>query len=158
MDEATRKKALRMIPYGLYVVSTPLGDQFKAFTISWLTQTSFEPPMVALAVKEGTRGYAAIKDSGVFCINFLAAGQKDLAMRFFRHVDLPGERLAGLNYTLTQSGCPILSDGLAWVEGKVATIVEQGDHHIFVGEITDAGVLKDGRSLELRDTGLNYGG
>jgi flavin reductase (DIM6/NTAB) family NADH-FMN oxidoreductase RutF len=53
MDEAAKKTSLRMIPYGLFVLTTKAGNgqDVSAATINWVTQTSFKPPLVAIGVK-----------------------------------------------------------------------------------------------------------
>ncbi|WKB36465.1 hypothetical protein QS257_04975 [Terrilactibacillus sp. S3-3] len=53
--QSAKKAALRGITYGLYIVGTKDEIGVNAFTGNWLTQTSFEPPLVALATKAGTR-------------------------------------------------------------------------------------------------------
>ena len=46
MDPAAKKTALRMIPYGLYVLTAENADgQTAAATVNWVTQASFEPPL-----------------------------------------------------------------------------------------------------------------
>ena len=64
------------------------------------------------------------------------------------------------------SGAPVLENAPAWVECKIVEVVEQGDHHIFLGEVVDAGVSSEpeGRPdeavLEMKDLGekVFYGG
>ena len=48
MDEDAKKTALRMIPYGMYVL-TSKSEDVSAATVNWLTQTSFSPPLVLVA-------------------------------------------------------------------------------------------------------------
>ena len=50
MDEAAKKQALRMIPYGLFVVTAKNGDDVTSATVNWVTQTSFSPPLVAVGL------------------------------------------------------------------------------------------------------------
>ena len=50
MDEDAKKTALRMIPYGIYVLTAEAPDgSTAAATVNWVTQTSFKPPLVAVA-------------------------------------------------------------------------------------------------------------
>ena len=58
MDQDAKKTALRMIPYGMYVLTSKDGKDVSAATVNWLTQTSFAPPLVAMGVKgdSGARG------------------------------------------------------------------------------------------------------
>ena len=52
MDPAIKKKTLRLFTYGLYVVTARTDDDTGAFTANWLGQTSFEPPMIAIAMEQ----------------------------------------------------------------------------------------------------------
>ncbi len=52
MDDAAKKTALRMIPYGIYVLTAEASDgSLAAATVNWVTQTSFDPALVAVGVK-----------------------------------------------------------------------------------------------------------
>ena len=55
MDDEHKKTALRMIPYGIYVLTAVDGDTVAAATVNWVTQTSFDPPLVVVGVKGGIR-------------------------------------------------------------------------------------------------------
>jgi flavin reductase (DIM6/NTAB) family NADH-FMN oxidoreductase RutF len=49
MDANTKKTALRMIPYGLYVLTAKgQDDAVAAATVNWVTQASFAPPLVVV--------------------------------------------------------------------------------------------------------------
>ena len=66
MNPDDKKTALRMIPYGLYVLTAQaLSGRIAATTINWVTQVSFEPPMVVIGVKVGSGPHDVIKDAGV---------------------------------------------------------------------------------------------
>ena len=53
MNEDAKKTALRMIPYGMFVLTSQSrdGKDVSAATVNWLTQTSFSPPLVDGGVK-----------------------------------------------------------------------------------------------------------
>ena len=168
MDEATRKTALRMIPYGIYVLTTKADDgEIGAATVNWVTQTAFSPPLVAVGVKTDSGTYETIKKSGHFALNMLGKGQQAMAFAFFRPAKVDGNKLSGEPFVAgKKTGAPILESAQAAVECKVAEIVELGDHHIVVGEVINAVVHKspDGRPdeaiLEMKELGDNvfYGG
>ena len=48
MDAEAKKTALRMIPYGIYVLTTNGEEGPTAATVNWVTQTSFEPPLAGI--------------------------------------------------------------------------------------------------------------
>ena len=158
MDEAAKKTALRMISYGLFVVGTRDGDKLTAAAINWLTQASFQPPLVAMGAKAGTSSTQMIESSGLFCVNVLEAGQTGLASKFFAHVEPTGNRFGDVEFGLSPNGCPVLKDALAYFECRVRDKVALGDHTIFVGEVVEAGLQREGEPLTLAETGFKYGG
>lgn len=84
MDQNAKKTALRMIPYGLYVLTGQTKDgQIAAATVNWVTQTSFDPPLIAVGVKTDSGAHSIIKESGVFALNFLTKNQTSTAFAFF---------------------------------------------------------------------------
>ncbi len=167
MDANDKKQALRMIPYGLYVLTAESADgQVAASTVNWVTQASFEPPLVAVGVKTDSGAHSIIKESKVFALNVLGKGQDSMAFSFFKPVEREGDSIAGQPFSSGSVGAPILSNAPAFLECKLVDTVEIGDHSIFVGEVVDAGLSKpiDGRpddaTLALRDLGEKtfYGG
>ena len=79
MDDAIKKEALRLFTYGLYAVTCGVGDERNAFTANWLSQVSFEPPLVALSVENASASLAIIRRAGGFVVNVFAADQRGLA-------------------------------------------------------------------------------
>ena len=95
MDEAAKKTALRMIPYGLFVMGVGEGAEATASTVNWMTQASFAPPLIAVGVKGGTGTLDLVKAKGKFAISVLGTGQKDTAFAFFKHVAPEGNTIGG---------------------------------------------------------------
>ena len=167
MDADAKKTALRMIPYGIYVLTAEDADgNIAAATVNWVTQTSFDPPLVAIGVKADSGAYALIKKTGNFALNMLGKGQQGPAFAFFKPVERDGNTVSGEPFHAGANGAPILDNAIASVECKLAEIVERGDHHIVVGEVTEAHVASppEGRPdeaiLEMKELGENvfYGG
>ncbi len=158
MDEAARKTTLRMIPYGLFVVTTRRGDDIAAGTINWLTQVSFQPPLVALGLKADSSTLAHVTEIGQFAVNVLGSGQKDLAFAFFKPTQVEGNRLNGYAFETGATGAPLLVDAPAWFECRLTDVVDRGDHHVVVGEVVEAGVRRESAPLTLSEAGVFYGG
>ena len=158
MDEAAKKTALRLIPYGLFVVGTKDGDKVTAFAANWLTQASFAPPLVVMGAKAGTSSTEMVEKSGLFCVNVIETGGTALASKFFAHVEPEGNKLGDVEFSLSPNGCPVLKDALAYFECQLREKVVLGDHTIFVGEVVEAGVQREGAPMTLAETGFNYGG
>ena len=166
MDDDAKKPALRMIPYGIYVMTAERGGEIAAATVNWVTQTAFAPPLVAVGVKTDSSTYDIAREAGGFALNMLGKGQQGLAFGFFKPATVEGNKVSGEPFHAGSTGAPILDNAIASVECQIVEIVEQGDHHIFVGEVVDANVTKqpEGRAdeaiLEMKELGDNvfYGG
>jgi flavin reductase (DIM6/NTAB) family NADH-FMN oxidoreductase RutF len=160
MDPAVKRQALRLLTYGLYVVTARADGELAAGTVNWLTQCSFAPPLVAVGVKEDSHLGPLISRAGAFAVNILGADQRGLAQDFFRPTRLEDGRLNGHAFAPgPATGAPVLEEVPAWFEARVVETVRRGDHALVVGEVVEAGV-RDGsaRPLEMWDTGWFYGG
>ncbi|MFO0996488.1 MAG: flavin reductase family protein [Alphaproteobacteria bacterium] len=167
MDPEAKKTALRMIPYGLYVLTAeaPNGT-VAAATVNWVTQTSFNPPLVAVGVKTDSGAYQIVKETRAFALNMLGSGQQATAFAFFKPTAKEGGKINGEAYRKGTTGAPVLESVPAHVECRVVDIVERGDHHIVVGEVVAANVAKapaarpDEAILHMKELGPKtfYGG
>ena len=167
MNADAKKTVLRMIPYGIYVLTAEDGaGNIAAATVNWVTQTAFVPPLLVVGVKTDSGAYKIIQAAKTFALNMLGKEHKGLAFTFFKPAQLEGGKLSGQAIHKGANGAPILDAALAAVECKVTSIVEQGDHHIVVGEVIEAHVPNpisgrpDVAILEMKDLGDNvfYGG
>ena len=160
MDPQDKKLALRAITYGLYVLTARDGDRFAAAGINWVTQTSFDPPLVVVGVKTDNDSHGLIESTGKFAVNVLAEDQLDVAKAFFRTTVVEDGKLNGYAFEDgPATGCPLLVDLPYWWEATVTDTVAGGDHTIFVGQVVGAGVRNASAApLTLRSTGMNYGG
>ena len=167
MDADAKKTVLRMIPYGIYVLTADDGKgNIAAATVNWVTQSAFAPPLVVVGVKTDSGAYATVKAAQAFALNMLGKEHKGLAFTFFKPVSVSDGKLSGQPYRKGLTGAPILTDAPGAVECKVVSIVEHGDHHVVVGEVVEAHLNRapagrpDAAILEMKDLGDNvfYGG
>lgn len=158
MDDNAKRTLLRKIPHALYACGVQAKDELNVFTASWVTQGSFKPPLVVMGVKADSGSNEMIRASRVFCLSFLESGQKDLAQKFFMPARRVGNKLNDVDFYLGKTGCPIIVDSLGFLECEVVGMVDAGDHTVFVGQIVEAGIHRDGNALELKETPWQYGG
>jgi flavin reductase (DIM6/NTAB) family NADH-FMN oxidoreductase RutF len=167
MDADQKKTALRMIPYGLYVLTAQDQSGARtAATVNWVTQASFEPPLVVVGVKADSHAKTVIGASKSFALNFLGKGQEGIAYEFFKSVESDSQQIGGQPYRAGTTGSPILAATPAYVECRVVETIEKGDHAIVVGEVVEAGVAQqsegrpDDAILWLKELGprVFYGG
>lgn len=160
MDSDQKKLALRAINYGLYVLTARNGDQYGAGGVNWLSQASFDPPLVMAGVKADSGSAAIIGETGAFAVNVLAGDQLDIGKAFFRSTSVEDGKINGYAFTDgPETGAPLLVDTPYWFECRVTDTVARGDHTVYVAEVVNAGVRNaEAVPLLLRDTGMNYGG
>jgi len=158
MDSEAKKKILRKIPYGLYILGLREGDRFHGMVGSWVSQCSFEPPLLMLGIKKGSYSHGMMEHNPFFSINFPAKEQKKLVERFFRPYEVKDNKFGEIPFRLGKTGVPILEDTLGYLECRVRQIVTGGDHDIIIGEIVESGLREDTDMLTMKDTGWHYGG
>ena len=158
MDPEQKKQALRKITHGVYVIGVKEGEKVNAFTATWVSQVSFEPPLVMAAIRNDSVSFGMIQRSGVFAINFLGTGQKPLAQHFLKPAHLGGDKLAGVAHRRGLTGAPVLEEAIAYVECRVREVHAVGDHSLVVGEVVEARVQRDDEPMALKETGWHYGG
>ncbi len=158
LDLNAKKVLLRKIPHGLFICGVREGEEVNGFTASWVTQGSFEPPLVVMAVRSEGSSHGIIERTKLFSLNVLRKDQKDLAAVFFKPQQALGGRFETAPFQNGELGLPILEDSIGGFECEVIGQISHGDHTIFVGEVKSAKLHKDVEALDLSSTGWSYGG
>jgi flavin reductase (DIM6/NTAB) family NADH-FMN oxidoreductase RutF len=160
LDQAAKKKVLRDFTYGLYAVTAAHEGERGVFTANWLSQASFEPPLVMLSVENDSATLPFIRASGRFAVCPLGEGQKELAAALGRPRARAGDKFATLDLAVveTASGPPALADSLGYVVCAVQSEVPAGDSVVFVAEVIEAQVFSDAPPLEMRAAGFRHAG
>jgi flavin reductase (DIM6/NTAB) family NADH-FMN oxidoreductase RutF len=82
-----------------------------------------------------------LERAGRFCINVLASDQTDLC----RQLATPGpDKFAGVGYTLSTHGAPLLDGALAWIDCTLHDVLEAGDHYVVLGKVEHLDVSREG--------------
>ena len=130
-----------------------------AMVASWVSQASFSPPGITVAVAKDRAVEALLHVGDVFALNVLASGRETGPMKQFLQPFSPGaDRFAGLNLDTSPEGQPLLPDALAWLECCVKQRMECGDHWLLYAE-AHAGALLDptgSTAVHQRRSGANY--
>ena len=114
-------------------------------TTNALTSLSLDPLLVLVALDHGSNTLAAVRNSGRFCINVLAADQEEIARRFATKVS-GEEKLAGVPHELVD-GVPVLGGAVAWLACELDSELAGGDHTILLGRPLEAGADPGARPL-----------
>jgi flavin reductase (DIM6/NTAB) family NADH-FMN oxidoreductase RutF len=159
MDNALKKTVLRLFTYGVYAVTARQGAEVSLMTANWLTQCSFEPPLIVLAVEVDSHSRQVIEASGAFAINLYESGQRELAGSLGRTFAKHPEKVSDTAWTPSpHTGSPLLPNTLGWIECKIISNMPAGDHILCVAEVLDVGLNHEGQPLTLKETGFKYAG
>lgn len=159
MEEQTRSEILKTIPYGFYITGVA-GDDGEAngFTTCWVSQVSFEPQQVVVAVRKDQHTHDLIEASRAFSLNFLDTEQEDLARKFTQPLEHENGQVGGSPYTTGETGAPLFEEAFAHLECRITDKMEAGDHTVYLGEVVSAGLRRPADILTDLDTPMDYGG
>jgi flavin reductase (DIM6/NTAB) family NADH-FMN oxidoreductase RutF len=157
MSKSDFSDVLVKIPYGVSVVTMGRGGVKveNGLTVSWMSQVSFNPPMLMIAVDKLHYSMDLLRSTKNFCVNLLGEDQLALAGRFAKQAIAGEDKLADLAQGPSDSGAAILTDSVAYFDCEVASMVEAGDHMIVIGRIEDAAILNERPTLTSA-SGLRY--
>jgi flavin reductase (DIM6/NTAB) family NADH-FMN oxidoreductase RutF len=157
-----RRRVLWTMPYGLYVVGSRAGDRRNGMTLNWVTQLSFDPKLLGVAVENGALTSELIAEGGVFSLNIVDREDRAIVRKFTKPVEVDAEAgtLNGFAFHDGTTGAPILDTAIAYADCEVRQQVPTGSHTLFIGEVVDAGFQKpeDTPPLRMEDTRMIYGG
>ena len=158
LDPAQRKAALRQFTYGLYAVGVAHGDEKNLFTANWLTQVSFEPPLIALSVENGSHSIALLRAGGVFAVSVFSSDDRDAAGALGKRWELRPTKIDEVEHEIGVTGCPVLTGALGSVECRVTGSLPAGDSTVFLGEVIAARVGREGTPLTMHAAGFRHAG
>jgi len=157
-DQDAKKSVLRLFTYGLYAVTCAHQGDANVFTANWLTQVSFEPPLLAVSVENDSASLPLILASERFAVCPFATGQRELAGAFGRPRRKAADKLANLAHGATPGGLPLPADTLGYAECRVTGYLRAGDSTLVVGEVIAAGMQRHGEPLTMREAGFRHSG
>jgi len=158
LDTLLRKEILKSFHYGVFVLTTNYAGQITAATITWVSQASFEPPLIMLALRKNSNSFLNLQVQNFFVLNIVGEDQKEMAGSFFKETKVAEGKVNGYAFSLTGQDQPLLADAPYALECFKKHVYDQGDHAVIIAEITSLYKQKSAASLGLKSTGWSYGG
>jgi 3-hydroxy-9,10-secoandrosta-1,3,5(10)-triene-9,17-dione monooxygenase reductase component len=157
MTAARFRQVLGHFCTGVTVITTVDSDGSPAgFACQAFAALSLDPPLVVFCPSRTSSTWRVIERSGHFAANVLAASQRDLARVFgapaaSANAGSPGpaggDKFAGVAWSASASGAPVLGGALAWVACTLDAVHDGGDHLIVTGRVTEIGDVSPGEPL-----------
>jgi flavin reductase (DIM6/NTAB) family NADH-FMN oxidoreductase RutF len=104
-------------------------------TVSSFTAVSIDPPLILVCIDYACTFIEHFRASTHFGVNVLAESQRELSIIF---AEKPEGRFDGVEWYSSESGVPLLRNCLTTIECRVSSIVEAGDHAVFLAQVVDA--------------------
>ncbi len=135
------EQAVGRILGSLCVLAGKRENVSSAMLASWVTQSSFNPPGVTVAIAKERAVESLTHTGDQFVLNILKEGMN--VRRHFLKPFAPGEdRFAGLETQEAQNGCPIINDALAYLECTVKNRIDCSDHWLIYAVVDNGKVLQ----------------
>ena len=138
LDQGDFRNALARFASGVTVVLTRNGaGTFVGFTASAFSSLSLNPPLILVCLQRDADCYEAFMETEAFSVSILSISQSDLALRFStKGIDkMEGTPVVSAPGT----GLPRLDSAAAWLDCRVYSRVDGGDHTVLIGEVLAAG-------------------
>jgi flavin reductase (DIM6/NTAB) family NADH-FMN oxidoreductase RutF len=148
--------AFGKMTYGIYVLTTASEGTINGMIASWVSQISYDPPLISIAVHPNRYSHQLIKQSNCFALHIVAKDRSDLLKRF-KGPD-PLAKFSDIEWTRGKTGSPIIKDCIAWFECEVVSRLDPGNHTVFFGKVVDAKMVSENSVMSTADYDGTYTG
>ncbi len=133
---------LKAITTGVYVLTTQHQGKMNGSTVAWATPVSYDPLLVMVSLANLRVSHDLVQKSGYFCLNTLAEDKVETARHFGFKTARDTDKMAGIGYSTSPNGVPILDEAIAYIECRVVDSFPAGDHTLFIGEAVSAKIVR----------------
>ena len=148
VPQAEFRKALGSFATGVTVITVDYEGEVHGMTANAFSSVSLDPPMVLVCVDHRARTHAQLHARKRFGVNVLAENQQTISEYYARPAQdhRHAEQEAGAHFDRTAHGTPVLNGALAYLECRLHTAQDAGDHTIFIAEVEEV-VVRGGDPL-----------
>ncbi len=152
MIDRELKRSLGQMMKGVEVVGARHDGRVRAYTSHWVTQVSFEQPIVMASVSPKHDTYPVMIASGEFSVSILAADQISEGQYF----SYPGRKFRRMadeyltSWPADPDGPPVVPNAIAWLRCTIFDQITMEDHELLFARVTE---VVEGR---LREPPLLY--
>ena len=126
---------------GVSVVTMVGDDGPRGLTANAISALSLEPTLFLVCVDLKATSYPIIDQAGNFAINLLADDQEAVS-NFFAGTTPPDSPMGDTAYHMSDLGSPLIEGSIAWLDCRTQSILDGGDHKIFVGEVANCEIVR----------------
>ena len=159
MDAAVKKKTLRLLSNGVYILTARHEDEYGGATVSWVSQASFRPPLLMAALRRESTVFQCLRESGFAALHVLGPEHRELAQRFFKPTQAVDGRINEEPFEPGRTKSPILCSAPAYVECRLRGVMDgEGDHAVVLLEVVEAELRQSIQLMTIAESPWEYGG
>ena len=132
VDSRAFRDTLGHYASGITIIAGHDAQEPLGFTCQSFYSVSIAPPLISFSVKASSTTYPRIRKTGRFSVNVLSELQQAVSDQFGRQAT---DKWAGIDWKLSDVGNPIIAKTLMWLDCKIVSEHQAGDHNIVVGEV-----------------------
>lgn len=160
MTSSDKAVAVGHIPSGLFIVAVhdEATKSTDGYLASWVQQVSFEPLLVALAIKPGRPAYDLIKAGKTFSINIIGDHDKSYLKHFWKGYDPNSNPFTEIPTAIGPNGGLQITLAKSSIECRVVSSTKPGDHEVLIAEVLSSTIFaEEAKPLtHVRKSGKDY--
>lgn len=130
VDPREFRRTLGRFATGVTVVTMREGQRPHGVTVNAFMSVSLKPPLIAVCIDKRANAHATLLETDAFGVSVLRAEQEEISNHF------AGRPVKGLAEVFSEfGGVPVIEGALAHLACRIHSVVDAGDHSIFLGEV-----------------------
>jgi flavin reductase (DIM6/NTAB) family NADH-FMN oxidoreductase RutF len=148
MDDP-RQDVLRLFDRTAWIITASAGGRSSGLVATFVSSASLVPahPRLAIGIARHHYTWELINRSRSFAAHLVDEAECALIWRFGLSSGRSTDKFEGLEWRARQSGSPIITRAVAWLDCAVEADLDIGDRTIYVGAAIDGGVNRAARPL-----------
>lgn len=144
-DSATFRQVLGHVPTGVTVIASTLEGEPVGLAVGTFFSVSLEPPMVGFCAANTSTSFPKVHQAGVFCASVLSEDQEAVSRIF---ASSGADKFRGLGWRpSSDTGSPMLTDALAWIDCSIIAVHPAGDHLVVIGAVHHLEIARESTPL-----------
>jgi flavin reductase (DIM6/NTAB) family NADH-FMN oxidoreductase RutF len=135
------REVLGRMPTGVTVIASISDGEPAGLAVGTCFSVSLDPPMIGFCAAQSSTSFPKVQASGSFCASVLAADQEAICRVF---ASSGADKFRGLGWRpAPETGSPMIQDALVWIDCRIASIVEAGDHVVVLGDVMHLEIARE---------------
>jgi len=137
MIDRELKRCIGQMAKGVQIVGASHDGVTRAYCSHWVSQVSFDEPIMMCSVSPKHDTFPLMEASGRFSVSILAGDQIAVGQYF----SYPGHKFKYMapEYLEMVDGLPVVVDAIAWLHCEIFDRIDKFDHVLFFARVTAVG-------------------